>query len=435
MNVCIVGTGYVGLVTGACLAEMGNTVICVDINAERVDGLRRGELPFFEPGLKEIVETGLRENRLIFTTDLKEGVAASEICFIAVGTPSTADGSADLSAVFTVARQIAESMDEYKVIVTKSTVPVGTSKKVSEIVAESTTQPFSVVSNPEFLKQGDAINDFAKPDRVIIGTSDERALKLMSELYAPFMRTGNRIISMDIPSAELTKYAANAFLAIKISYINEISQLCESVGADVERVRAGISKDPRIGSQFLFPGVGFGGSCLPKDVRALTKTGEQWGRTLPVISGALKTNQQQRENFAHRILERLGSDLAGKTIALWGLSFKPKTDDMREAPSISVVETLHRAGARIQAYDPQANSNAQRILGDKVCLQSSSYTACHQADALVILTEWNEFRRPNFDEILRQLKSPILFDGRNLYKPEIMADKGFEYHSVGRRCL
>ncbi len=436
MNICVIGTGYVGLVTGACLAEMGNTVICCDRERERVEALRAGRIPFFEPGLEEVVEANVAEHRLSFSTDVAEAVRQSLLCFIAVGTPTgNEEGSADLSAVFAVTEEIAQSMDGYRIIATKSTVPVGTGAKLEKLIRSRTEHPFSVVANPEFLKQGDAVNDFLKPDRVVVGTSDQRARDEMRELYSPFMRTGNRIVEMDVASAEMTKYAANAFLAIKISFINEMSQLCEAVGADIDLVRAGISRDPRIGGSFLFPGVGFGGSCLPKDVRALTRTAEEAGCDLPVVSASLRVNQKQIEFFWQKILERFGQDVRGKTFALWGLAFKPRTDDMREAPAIGMVERLVEAGARVRAFDPKAMENAKRLLDGKIELVADAYEVCEDADALVILTEWNEFRRPSFERLRELLKEPLIFDGRNLYEGEAMARRGFSYHSVGRSVV
>ena len=435
VEICVIGTGYVGLVTGACLAEMGNTVICCDREASRIASLQKGEIPFFEPGLEEVVEANVAEGRLFFSTDVPGAVRSSLICFIAVGTPTGGDGSADLSAVFSVAEQIARGMDGYRIIATKSTVPVGTAARLGDLVRSVTEHPFSIVANPEFLKQGDAVNDFLKPDRVVVGTSDQRARDEMRELYSPFMRTGNRIVEMDVASAEMTKYAANAFLAVKISFINEMSQLCEGVGADIDLVRAGISPDPRIGSHFLFPGVGFGGSCLPKDVRALLQTARGADCAMPVVAGALSVNQDQLEFFWGKIRGHLGHDLRGKTVALWGLSFKPRTDDMRDAPSLGIVERLFEAGARIRGFDPKAMSRARELLGDKIEGGPDAYAVCEGADALVILTEWNEFRRPNFERLKSLLKAPLIFDGRNLYETAKMEQRGFTYFSVGRATV
>lgn len=432
MDICIIGTGYVGLVTGACLAEMGNTVICCDRDVSRIEALERGVIPFFEPGLEEVVESNVQEGRLFFSTDVPDAVRRSSICFIAVGTPTAGEGAADLSAVLAVAEQIARAMDGYRIIATKSTVPVGTGARLAELVGSLTSHPFSIVANPEFLKQGDAVNDFLKPDRVVVGTSDQRARDEMRELYSPFMRTGNRIVEMDVASAEMTKYAANAFLATKISFINEMSRLCEQVGADIDLVRAGISRDPRIGGHFLFPGVGFGGSCLPKDVRALLRTAEESGCELSVVRGAIAANGRQRDFFWEKIAGYYGGNLEGKVFALWGLSFKPRTDDLREAPSLELVERLHGAGATVRGFDPKAMENARRLLGDRLQTVPDAYEVCQGADALVILTEWNEFRRPNFERLKGLLRAPVIFDGRNLYDLPMMARRGFVYHSIGR---
>lgn len=432
MDVCIVGTGYVGLVTGACLAEMGNSVICCDHDQTRIDELKAGRLPFFEPGLEEVVDSNVLEGRLTFSTDVQDAVRRSTICFIAVGTPTAPDGSADLSAVFSVASEIAQGMDGYRIIATKSTVPVGTGNQLAKLVGSLTTHPFSIVANPEFLKQGDAVNDFLKPDRVVIGTSDQRARDEMRELYSPFMRTGNRIVEMDVASAEMTKYAANAFLAVKISFINEMSQLCERVDADIDLVRAGIARDPRIGGHFLFPGVGFGGSCLPKDVRALLQTAAEAQSPMPLVASALEVNRQQLDFFWNKIINHFREPLRDKVFALWGLSFKPRTDDLREAPSLGIVTRLQAEGAKIQAFDPKAMDKAKQLLGDTLSTAPDAYEACRGADALIILTEWNEFRRPNFERLRSLLRAPVIFDGRNLYDRPMMAQRGFEYHSIGR---
>jgi UDPglucose 6-dehydrogenase len=432
MEICIIGTGYVGLVTGACLAEMGNSVICCDRDEARIGGLKEGEIPFFEPGLEEVVESNVAEGRLSFSTDVREAVRRSIICFIAVGTPTGGEGAADLSAVFAVAEEIARGMDGYRIIATKSTVPVGTGARLAELVKGITRHPFSIVANPEFLKQGDAVNDFLKPDRVVVGTSDQRARDEMRELYSPFMRTGNRIVEMDVASAEMTKYAANAFLAVKISFINEMSRLCEGVGADIDLVRAGIARDPRIGGHFLFPGVGFGGSCLPKDVRALLQTARGAECEMPVVQGALEVNARQLEFFWSKIAAHFEGQLRGRTVGLWGLSFKPRTDDMREAPSLGIAERLISSGARVRGFDPKAMANAKRLLGEGLETCNDAYEVCDGADALVILTEWNEFRRPNFERLKSLLREAVIFDGRNLYERAMMAHRGFTYHSVGR---
>ena len=431
MNICVIGTGYVGLVAGTCLAEMGNTVICVDNNKEKLEKLRNGIVPIFEPGLEEMIKSNTSENRLYFSDDLKASVEKSTICFIAVGTPQGEDGSADLKYVCQVAEEIGKAINEYKVIVDKSTVPVGTAEKVTEIIKKQTSHDFDVVSNPEFLKQGAAVDDFLKPDRVVIGSDSQRATKIMQELYAPFLRTGNPVIIMDVKSAEMTKYAANSFLAIKISYANEIANICEKVGANAEMVRIGMCSDKRIGSQFLFPGLGYGGSCFPKDVKALIKTANENGCNADLISSADKVNKRQRLLFVEKITKYFGEDLSNKTFAVWGLAFKPKTDDMREAPSITIIKALLEKGAKIQAYDPKAMQTAKYHFADKITYANSSYEALENTDALLLLTEWNEFRRPDFDKIKKLLKTPIIFDGRNQYSRKSLEESGFTYFSIG----
>ncbi len=435
MKVCVVGTGYVGLVAGTCLAEMGNDVVCVDSNESKIQALRAGQVPIYEPGLEELITSNIQENRLSFTTDLRGAVRDSLICIIAVGTPEAADGSADLSAVFGVAEEIAAAMDGYRVIVTKSTVPVGTAEKIRAVVARTTPHEFAIVSNPEFLKQGAAVDDFLKPDRVVIGADNQRAFDIMRELYAPFLRTGNPIINMDIKSAEMTKYAANAFLATKISFINEMATLCEKVGADIAQVRTGISTDTRIGPQFLFPGLGYGGSCFPKDVKALIKTGRDNGHPMHILEAVDQRNDDQRRLFLDKLLAYFEGDVQGRTFAVWGLAFKPRTDDLREAPSQTIIETLLAKGARIQAFDPKATEVARRIFGDRITYCKKSYEALEGADALLLVTEWNEFRRPDFDKMKRLMKRPLIFDGRNQYEVERMARRGFEYYSVGREAM
>ena len=432
MKVCVVGTGYVGLVAGTCLAEMGNDVICVDNNPAKVEALQKGHVPIYEPGLEELIRSNTKEGRLFFTSDLESAVHGSLICIIAVGTPEREDGSADLTAVYTVARQIATAMDDYRVIVTKSTVPVGTADEIGKIVAETTQHEFSIVSNPEFLKQGAAVDDFLKPDRVVIGADNQRAFDIMRELYAPFLRTGNPIINMDIKSAEMTKYAANAFLATKISFINEMSSLCEKVGADISMVRTGISTDSRIGSQFLFPGLGYGGSCFPKDVKALIKTGQDHGHPMHILNAVDAKNDQQRLDFINKVLAYFEGDVSGKTIALWGLAFKPRTDDMREAPSHTIIETLLAKGATVKAFDPKAIMTARQIFGSRITYTETSYEALEGADALLLVTEWNEFRRPDFEKMKRLMKRAVIFDGRNQYEVERMGRRGFEYFCIGR---
>ncbi len=432
MNISVIGTGYVGLVAGACLADLGNNVICVDNNEAKINQLKKGVIPIFEPGLEELVRTNANEGRLEFSVDLYSAVQKSEVCFIAVGTPQDKDGSADLRYVLEVAKSIAKAMNGYKVIVDKSTVPVGTAEKVAEIIRQNTNYEFDVVSNPEFLKQGNAVDDFLYPDRVVIGSNSEKASKIMQDIYSPFLRTANRIIIMDVKSAEMTKYAANSFLATKISFINEIANLCEKVGADAEMVRIGISTDSRIGNKFLFPGLGYGGSCFPKDVKALIKTGEENNCEMSIIKSADNTNQMQRQLFINKITNRFGQDLKGKTFAIWGLSFKPKTDDMREAPAITVINSLLEKGAKINAYDPKATEVAKTIFGDKITYSEKSYYALTDADALIVLTEWNEFRRPDFEKIKATLKSSVIFDGRNLYNVVRLKEMGIEYYCIGK---
>ena len=431
MQITVIGTGYVGLVAGACLADMGNNIICVDNNAEKIKDLCNGKISIYEPGLEELVKSNMLEHRLVFSTDLVSAVRKSKVCFIAVGTPQGKDGAADLSYVFDVAKSIAKSMNEYKVIVDKSTVPAGTAEKVTEIIRKITQVPFDVVSNPEFLKQGNAVDDFLHPDRVIIGSNSEKATKIMQDIYSPFFRTGNRIIVMDVKSAEITKYAANSFLATKISFMNEIANLCEKVGADAEMVRVGMSTDSRIGNKFLFPGIGYGGSCFPKDVKALIKTGSENNCEMSIIFSVDRVNKDQRNIFLEKIFKRFGSDLTGKTFAVWGLAFKPKTNDMREAPAITVIEKLLEKGAIVKAFDPKAMLNAKIIFGDKVILTQNSYEALENADCMILLTEWNEFRRPDFDRMKSLMKLPVIFDGRNQYDVNRLKEKGFEYYKIG----
>ena len=432
MRITVIGTGYVGLVAGACLADMGNDVICVDNNEEKLKKLEQGIIPIYEPGLEELVKSNVLENRLSFTSDIDMAVKKSEVCFIAVGTPQDEDGSADLHYVLGVAEEIAKAMNGYKVIVDKSTVPVGTAEKVTEIIRKHTDYDFDVVSNPEFLKQGNAVDDFLMPDRVVIGSNSEKATAIMQDIYSPFFRTGNRVIVMDVKSAEMTKYASNSFLATKISFMNEIAQLCEKVGADAEMVRVGMSTDSRIGNKFLFPGLGYGGSCFPKDVKALIKTGADNGIDMNIIKSADETNKQQRQLFINKIIARFGEDLTGKTFAVWGLAFKPKTDDMREAPAITIINDLLNRGAKVQAYDPKAMNSAKYHFQDRITYAKSSYETLKDADALLLLTEWNEFRRPDMDRIKELLKTPIIFDGRNQYNVERTTQRGFEYVCVGK---
>ncbi len=432
MNICVIGTGYVGLVAGACLAEMGNNVICVDKDTEKLEKLEHGIIPIYEPGLDELITSNVHENRLKFTSDLDKAVKDSMVCFIAVGTPQGDDGSADLSAVYGVAEQIGRAINKYTVIVDKSTVPVGTAEKVREIIAKTTNYEFDVVSNPEFLKQGAAVDDFLKPDRVVIGSDSQKSTEIMQELYSPFLRTGNPVIIMDVKSAEMTKYAANSFLAVKISFANEIANICEQVGADAEMVRIGMCSDKRIGSQFLFPGLGYGGSCFPKDVKAMIKTAKDFDCSHEILEAADKMNKKQRQIFINKILARFGNDLSGMTFGVWGLAFKPKTNDMREAPAITIINVLLEKGAKIQAFDPKAYDCAMPIFGNKIEYAKSSYDALKNADCMLLLTEWNEFRRPDFDRIKETMKSPIIFDGRNQYEAKRMEQRGFEYYCVGK---
>lgn len=432
MKICVIGTGYVGLVVGACLADMGNSVICVDNNEKKLEQLKNGIVPIFEPGLEEIVKTNLNEKRLSFALDLGFAVKNSDVCFIAVGTPQDKDGSADLTYVLEVAKKIAESMNGYKLIVNKSTVPVGTAEKMVDLIKQNTAYDFDIVSNPEFLKQGNAVDDFLSPDRVVIGSNSEKATVIMKEIYSPFLRTGNRIIVMDVKSAEMTKYAANSFLATKISFMNEIASLCEKVGADVQMVRAGIASDSRIGNKFLFPGIGFGGSCFPKDVNALIKIASEFKYDMKILSSVVEVNTNQAYKFVQKILNYFSHDLSGLTIGVWGLSFKPKTDDMREAPSIVIINELLKKGAKIQAFDPKAIENATRIFEDKIIYSENAYEACNNVDCLLLLTEWNEFRRPDFEKIKSLMKQAVIFDGRNQYDSETLEKFGFEYFCVGK---
>jgi len=431
MKLAVIGSGYVGLVAGACLAETGNDVVCVDKDEAKIRMLRRGKMPIFEPGLEELVKRNVAEKRLSFTTQLPKAVRASSVIFIAVGTPMGEDGSADLQHVLGVAREIAQAMNGYKVIVDKSTVPVGTADKVREIIRRETTHPFSVVSNPEFLKQGAAVDDFLKPDRVVIGTEDEKSGEIMRQVYAPFTRTGAPIMVMDTASAELCKYAANAMLATKISFMNEIANVCEVFGADVDQVRRAVGSDRRIGPSFLFPGVGYGGSCFPKDVQAIVKFTKDKGYDFQILQAVEKVNHRQKSVLAGRMEKHFGS-LKGRTIAVWGLAFKPRTDDMREAPAVVLIERLLALGAKVQAFDPAAMGVAKKILGDRVTYASKSYAALSGADALAVVTEWNEFREPDFPKMRKLMKSPVIFDGRNIYSREVMKANGFTYYSIGR---
>ena len=431
MKIAVVGTGYVGLVLGACLSENGNTVACVDKDESKVATLTAGKMTIYEPGLEEIVRRNVAEERLKFTTDLRTSVKASDIVFIAVGTPQGEDGSADLRHVLDVARAIGQAINKYTVVVDKSTVPVGTAAIVKKTVAAETTQPFSVVSNPEFLKQGAAIDDFMKPDRVVIGADDQRSADVMKELYGPFTRTGAPIILMDPASAELSKYAANSILASRISFMNEIANVCELVGADVDHVRKAIGADRRIGTSFLFPGVGYGGSCFPKDVKALLKSSADKGYDFQILRAVEAVNEAQKERLVRK-MEMYFKNMEGRTIALWGLAFKPRTDDMRDAPALAIIERLIRLGVRVHAYDPEAAASARRIFDSRIAVYEKSYDALAGADALAIVTEWNEFREPDFDKMRQLMRSPVVFDGRNIYSPEHMRALGFTYFSIGR---
>ena len=433
MRICVIGTGYVGLVAGTCLADMGNDVICVDNDLEKLIKLNDGIVPIYEPGLEELIKANVTEGRLKFSSDLDNAVKQSLVCFIAVGTPQGQDGAANMQYVMDVAEDIGKSINGYKVIVDKSTVPVGTADKVTEVIKKYYDGEFDVVSNPEFLKQGAAVDDFLKPDRVVIGSNSPKATAIMQEVYAPFFRTASRFVIMDVKSAEMTKYAANSFLAIKISYANEIANICEAVGADAEMVRIGMCSDKRIGSQFLFPGLGYGGSCFPKDVMALMKTAKDNNCTCRLVEAADEINKEQRVIFITKILQRFGMNLAGMTFGVWGLTFKPKTNDMRMAPSITIINALLGFGARIKVYDPKGFEQAKNVFGDRVIYANNSYDALKDADCMLLLTEWNEFRRPDFDRIKGLMKSPVIFDGRNQYDAERLKQRGFEYHCIGKR--
>lgn len=432
MKISVIGTGYVGLTTGACLSDMGHEVICADNNEEKISALKSSIIPVYEPRLEELVKSNTKLGRLAFTTDLDYAVKNSEVCFIAVGTPQNEDGSADLQDVFEVAKQIAKSMNGYKVIVDKSTVPVGTAQKVKDIINKITDFDFDVVSNPEFLKQGNAVDDFLLPDRIIIGSDSEKATNIMKNIYMPFFRTNNRIVFMDIKSAELTKYASNAFLATKISFINEMAKLCENVGADIEQVRRGMSTDSRIGNKFLFPGIGYGGSCFPKDVNALIKIGEENNCEMSIAKAVEHVNCRQRELFVQKMTNRFGDNMNGLEFGIWGLSFKPKTDDIRKAPSIDIINFLLKSGAKIKVYDPKAMDNAKVLLKDSVEFCSNSYDTISGVNALVVLTEWNEFRYPDFTKMKTVMKENIIFDGRNLYDMQELKNFDFEYYCIGR---
>jgi len=439
MNVTIYGSGYVGLVTGACLAQVGNHVICVDVDPEKIDKLQQGEIPIYEPGLKSMVQENARAGRLKFTLDPAEGVRHGLFQFIAVGTPPDEDGSADLSHVLTVARSIGENLEDYRIVVNKSTVPVGTADRVRDTLQEVLAKrkvgtEFDVVSNPEFLKEGAAIEDFMKPDRIVVGTDNPRTAELMKTLYAPFNRNHNRMVLMDVRSAELTKYAANAMLATKISFMNELANMAELLGADIEKIRVGIGSDPRIGYQFIYPGAGYGGSCFPKDVQALERTAHEIGYLAELLSAVEAVNRRQKQKLFEKIHAYFGADLSGKVVALWGLAFKPNTDDMRAAPSRALMEALWESGAQVRAYDPVAMEECSRIYGQRgdLTLADSAEAALDGADVLAVVTEWNEFRSPDFERIREALRRPAVFDGRNLYEPALMSQLGIEYFPIGR---
>ena len=435
MNIAVVGTGYVGLVVGACLAETGNQVVGADVDTAKVDGLQKNVLPIYEPGLDHLVSRNQSARRLTFTTDVASAIAGAEVVFIAVGTPPDEDGSADLRYVLGVAETIGRTMARETVVVTKSTVPVGTAAKVAEAVGKNARFPFHVVSNPEFLKEGAAVDDFMKPDRVVLGAETDHARSVMAELYAPFVRTGRPIIFMDLPSAEMTKYAANAMLATRISFMNDIAELCERVGANVDVVRKGIGSDERIGAAFLFPGPGYGGSCFPKDVKALVKTARDESTCLRILEAVEAVNQDQKHRMFEKLTAALGGNVAGARVAVWGLAFKPNTDDMREAPSLALIEDLLAAGASVVAHDPIAMDEAARRLGSRIEFATSGYQAATGADALAVVTDWNEYRHPDFARIKQVLKQPIIVDGRNLYPLHRMTELGFKYYSIGRRAI
>ena len=435
MKIAVVGTGYVGLVTGTCLADTGNQVICVDINEKKVEMMKNGQVPIYEPGLEQLFNRNINQNRLHFTTNLAEAIVEAKIIFLALPTPPGGNGAADLSYVLGAAKDIAKLIKEYKVIVTKSTVPVGTADKVTAIMKQHTEMEFAVVSNPEFLREGVAVDDFMKPDRVVIGTVDERARKLMGELYAPYVRQGNPIIYMDERSSELTKYAANSFLATKISFMNEIANMCELVGADVDMVRRGIGSDDRIGRRFLFSGIGYGGSCFPKDVQALAKSAEENEYDFKILNSVMKVNEIQKKLLVEKVKKYYKGDIKGKKFAMWGLAFKPETDDIREAPALYVIEELLKEGASVTAFDPEAMNNVKTLLGDKIGYAENQYDALKDADALLIVTEWSVFRTPDFDLLENQLKNKVIFDGRNLYDLQKMIDCGFYYNSIGRKVI
>ena len=436
MQIAIIGTGYVGLVSGTCFAETGNNVVCIDINEEKIQDLRNGKSPIYEPGLDVLLERNIKEKRITFTTSLADGIKDAKVIFLALPTPPGKDGSADLQYVLNVAAELSTIITDYKVIVNKSTVPVGTAEKVSAVLAQKLDRElYDVVSNPEFLREGVAVDDFLKPDRVVIGTSSEKARKIMEELYQPFVRQGNPIFFMDERSSEMTKYAANAYLAMRISFMNEMANLCEKAGANVDMVRVGIGSDSRIGKRFLFPGVGYGGSCFPKDVKALAQTAREFDYDYQLVSVVMKVNDKQKLILGRKIKESFGNDLSGRHFAVWGLAFKPETDDIREAPALELINELLEAGATVSVFDPEAMENVKRLFGDKITYAENPYGALEGADALVIVTEWSEFRNPDFNRIRETLKQPFIFDGRNVYSLEKMEELGFYYESMGRKTI
>lgn len=440
MKISVVGTGYVGLVSGTCFAETGIDVVCVDVDIRKIEMLNNGQIPIYEPGLEDIFKRNMEKGRLQFSVNLAQSLENTDVVFIAVGTPPDEDGSADLKYVLSVAKEIGQNMDHYMVVVTKSTVPVGTSVKVKNAIQDELDKrgadiPFDVASNPEFLKEGSAVQDFLRPDRIVIGTESEKAQKVMKKLYKPFLLNGHPILFMDITSSEMTKYAANSMLATRISFINDMANLCEILGADIDAVRKGIGSDPRIGNKFLYPGTGYGGSCFPKDVQALIKTADENSYSLEILKAVEKVNNRQKSILFSKVKDYFNGDLKGKKFALWGLAFKPKTDDMREAPSLVIIEKLLEAGAEIVAYDPVAKNEAQRILGDKITLAKDEYEACIDADALLLVTEWPEFRLPNFKVLGKLLKNKLIFDGRNIYDPAELSELKFSYYPIGRKSI
>jgi UDPglucose 6-dehydrogenase len=433
MNIAVIGTGYVGLVVGSCFAESGNEVICVDNNPEKIAKLEKGIIPIYEPGLPDLIERNVRDGRLSFSMDLRAAVQRSKVIFIAVGTPTTTSGAADLSAVYAVASAIGKAMDGYKVVVTKSTVPVGTADAVRKLIQKETDQPFDVVSNPEFLKQGAAVEDFMRPDRIVVGCDNPKPAEILRELYAPFVRTGSPIMVSDIRTAEMVKYAANAFLAARISFMNEISNLCEAVGADVDLVRKGLAADARIGHAFLFPGVGYGGSCFPKDTRALIQTGREHSTPMRILEAVEAVNNDQARRFVDRVVRHFDGNLQGKRFGVWGLAFKPRTNDMRDAPAITIINHLLDKGAAISAYDPEAMDEGKRIFGSRIEFAPNNYECIVGTDALLLVTEWQAFRNPNFERIKDVMRQPVIFDGRNIFEARQLADLGFTYYGIGRK--